>query len=117
MPVINISNGTIEEIVRERENTLVTVTYRGKPGERRREQTVRLVVNMRTIILNAQGMPVKVSALREGMTINASFSSNLTRSIPPQAVAYVIRIVRRPMPDQFTTGRILNIDRRERSES
>ncbi|MEE1087023.1 MAG: hypothetical protein U0L05_07680 [Schaedlerella sp.] len=110
MPVINISNGRIEEIFSEQRNTYVTITYR-RPGSGRREQTVRLVAGPRTVILNEKGMPITASALRVGMMVNASFSSAMTRSIPPQAVAYVIRIVRRPIQEQTTTGRILNIDR------
>ena len=39
----------------------------------------------------------------------------MTRSIPPQANAYVIRIVRRSQADDFTTGRILDINRNGRN--
>lgn len=115
MSVINISNGIIENISSDRGNTLVTVSYMGGPGNRRTEQTVRLVVGPRTIILNTNGTPVPASTLREGMTINASFSSAMTRSIPPQANAYLIRIVGRRMPDNITIGRVLDIDRNNRS--
>lgn len=115
MPVINISNGIIIDISRERGSTLVTVTYSDGPRNRRNEQTVRLVVNSRTIILNANGMPVPAARLSVGMTINATISSAMTRSIPPQATAYFIRIVRRQPQDNITTGRILNINRENRS--
>lgn len=115
MPVIQISNGTIDEISREQGTTFVTVTYMGGPGNRRIEQTVRLVVGPRTVILNTNGMPVPAAALRQGMTIDATFSSAMTRSIPPQAAAYVIRIVGRPQPDSITSGSILDIDRNNRS--
>lgn len=112
---INISNGTIEDIFSERGNTLVTVSYMDGSNNRRTEQTVRLVVGPHTIILNANGVSVPASALRVGMTVNASFSSAMTRSIPPQAVAYRIRIVRRQTPENITIGRILDIDRGNRS--
>lgn len=115
MPAMNISNATIQEISAQRDTTLVTVTYREGPGNRRKEQSVRLVVSSRTIILNQNGIPVPVTALRTGMTINASFSSAMTRSIPPQAAAYIIKIVRREPQDHVTTGRILEIDQRNRS--
>lgn len=115
MPVTNITNGTIENISSERGNTLVLVTYMGGRGNRREEQTVRLVVGPRTIILNTRGEPIPASALRVGTTINASFSSAMTRSIPPQATAYLIRIVGRPMRDDITIGRILDINRNNRS--
>ena len=115
MPAIHISNGMIDEISTERGTTLVTVTYRSGSGNRRNEQTVRLVVGPRTIILNTNEVPVPVTALSTGMTINAVFSSAMTRSIPPQANAYLIEIVRRPVEESTTIGRILEVDRNNRS--
>lgn len=115
MPAINISNAAIKEISSERGTTFVTVTYREGPWNRTNEQTVRLVVSQRTIILNQNGMLVPASALRAGMTINASFSSAMTRSIPPQAAAYIIKITGRQPRENVTTGRILEIDQRNRS--
>ncbi|MBQ8814046.1 MAG: hypothetical protein IJZ85_06110 [Lachnospiraceae bacterium] len=115
MPVINISNGTIREISSDRGTRLVTVTYLDGPRNRRTEQTVRLVVTQRTIILGSNGNPVPPSALRVGMIINATISSAMTRSIPPQSTAYLIRIIRSPQQDVMTTGNILEIDRRNRS--
>ena len=119
MPVNTISNGTIRDISSERNTTLVTVTYAHGLGNRRNEQTIRLVVTPRTAILNTNGVPVPSSFLRVGMTINATFSSAMTRSIPPQATAYVIRIGRNSRPDNrpdiITIGRIVDIARNNRS--
>lgn len=95
MPVTHIFNGTIEEITSERNTTFVTVSYFIWHGNRRRRERIRLVVNARTVILNTNGIPVHASALRRGMIINATVSSAMTRSIPPQATAYLIRILRR----------------------
>lgn len=113
MPV-NINNGTIEEITSERGQTFVTVTYYQNMRGRRNRQMIRLVVNSRTIILNANGRPVPVSVLRRGMRIDAVVSSAMTRSIPPQAVAYLIRIVNAEARENITNGIILDVDRRER---
>ena len=114
MPVINISNGLIEDISSERNNTFVTVSYMTGSG-RRDEQTVRLVVGPRTVILDSDGLVLPASALRRGMRINANISSAMTRSIPPQATAYLIRIVRQLPLDTITEGRILDVDRNSRS--
>ncbi len=111
----NITNGTIEEIFRENYTTFVTVSYWEGQGNRRRKQRIRMLVRPRTVILDSNGRPVPISALRVGMVINATVSSAMTRSIPPQANAYSIRIVRRGMPDNVVTGRILEIDRNNRS--
>ena len=115
MPTINISNATIEDISSERNISYVTVTYMDGRGNRRDVQTVRLVVRPRTVILNANGIPVPVTTLRRGMTINATISSAMTRSIPPQATAYVIKMVRQQPSESITAGRILDVDRNTRS--
>lgn len=134
MPVINISNGTIIEISSDRDNTFVTVTYREGSGSRRNEQTVVLIVSSRTIILNSNGNTVPASALRVGMTINATISSVMTRSNPPQSNAYLIVIMRnaeqpgrpqpprpqpprppQPRPEEVSVGTIVNVDRNNRT--
>ena len=93
MPVIPISNGIIEEISRERGNAFVTVTYSTGIGNQRNEQHIRLVVGPRTLIVNSNGTPVPSSALAVGMRINATVSSAMTRSIPPQATAFQVQVL------------------------
>ncbi len=115
MPALHLSNGRITELTSDRGTTLATVVYMDGPRNRRTEQTVRLAIGPRTIILNTNGVPAPVSALNVGTIINASFSSAMTRSIPPQANAYIITVVRRSRPNDVTTGRILEIDRNNRS--
>ena len=115
MPVISVSDATIVDISSERNTTFVTITYREGMGNRRDEQTVRLVVGPRTVILSNNGIPIPAAMLREGMTINATFSPAMTRSIPPQSTAYIIRVTKRPLQDEITRGTILNINRRNRS--
>ena len=114
-PVINISNGIIDDISTERNTTFVSVTYADRTNIIQPDQTVRLIVNNNTIILNEIGNSVPVSALRTGMTVNATISSAMTRSIPPQATAFLIRIIRRPMRDNITIGRILDVNRQNRN--
>lgn len=115
MPVINITDAIIRDITSERETTYITITYTSRQENQRNEQTLRLVVRPRTIILNANGSPVTANALREGMSINAAVSSDYTRSIPPQTVAYLIRITRRQRPEDITIGNILDVNRNNRS--
>lgn len=112
--IIYISNGLIDNVTTDNRNRLVTVSYSNRPNSNRREQTVRLVVNNRTLIFDEFGNTVPTSELVRGMIINAAFSSAMTRSIPPQANAYMIRIVRRPASDNIVTGRIIDVDRESR---
>lgn len=111
MPAINVKNAAIERISSEPGTTFITITYTDRLSGGRNRQTVTLVANRRTIILNANGSPAPVSALRVGMAVNAAFSSAMTRSIPPQATAYIIQIIRPQRQDIFTTGRILDVSR------
>lgn len=121
--VINISNGVIDDISFASPNTFVTVTYNDNNASdrRRNEQTVRLVVGNNTIILDENGNQIRPRDLTTGMIINAAVSSAMTRSIPPQTSAFMIRIVRRPrpqpkpQPENITVGRIVDIDRRNRN--
>lgn len=115
MPTFSIANGTIQDISFDRDTTFVTVTYMDTRDRRRNEQTLRLVVRPRTVILNPNGIPVPATTLRIGMTINATVSTAMTRSIPPQTNAYVIRIVRRQSMDNIVVGRILDVNRNNRS--
>ncbi len=115
---IEIQRGRIEEITRDNRNTLITVSYYDErernSGRNRMEQQIRLVVNNRTFIFDEFGNTIQPNELQRGMTINAIVSSAMTRSIPPQATAYVIRILRRPVSDNVVTGRIIDIDRNSR---
>lgn len=133
---VEIQRGRIEEITRDNRNTLVTVSYpdgRGRDDGRERDdvrdrdrdrdrnrdrdrmdQRIRLVVSNRTLIFDEFGNTIRPSELQRGMTINAIVSSSMTRSIPPQANAYVIRILRRSVSDNVVTGRIIDIDRNAR---
>ncbi len=112
---MNIRNGVIEDIFRDRENILVTVSYSRCQCNNAAEDMVRLVVGPQTKIFDRNGGEISASELRVGMTINASFSTAMTRSIPPQAVAFVIRIVDTPHQENVVVGLILDVDRRNRS--
>ncbi|GAA6500808.1 hypothetical protein K340107D12_36240 [Blautia parvula] len=78
-------------------------------------QTLRLNIGRNTVILNMFGQRVDACQLRQGMWINAVFSSRMTRSIPPQANAFLLLVRRNPRPQTNTTdGRIASIDLRNR---
>lgn len=113
--IINISDALIENISFDNNTAFVTVSYRDCANCRIPNQTVRLVVGNNTLIFDERGNTIPVRSLRTGMLVNAAFSSAMTRGIPPQSSAFMIRIVRRPIPDNVTVGRIIDIDRQNRS--
>ncbi len=112
MPIISVTDAIITEVAQENGMPLITITY---TDTEQTEQTVRLTVNERTILLGTNGIPVSDAILTEGMTVSATFSRAMTRSIPPQATAYIIVITAWPLPEDITQGTILNTDRRGRS--
>lgn len=110
--VIRVFAARIEEISRDRNATLVTISYHDCQDCVRPEDLVRLVVNRDTVIHDERGRNIPVSELEQGMFVDASFSSAMTRSIPPQAQAFVIRVIRRLNRNATTTGRITEVNNR-----
>lgn len=113
--IMNVANAIIDDIRSDNRSTFVTISYTDWANGRRIQQTVQLVVGRNTTILDESGNIVPVSELTPGMIVNASFSASMTRSIPPQANAFLIRIVRSATSENIITGRIVNVDRENRS--
>lgn len=114
-PVINISKGIIEEISTDNSNFLITISYPDCVNCRPTNQTVRLLADNETVLMNERGGGIPANELRSGMTVNASFASAMTKSIPPMSRAFMIQIIKRPLPSNITIGRIMDIDRANRS--
>lgn len=110
--VIRVFSALIEDIARDRGAVFVTISYTNCAGCSTPSDTVRLVVNQSTDIYDEQGRNIRPNELERGMTIDASFSSAMTRSIPPQAQAFFIRITERPVQSVTTTGRIAEVNSR-----
>lgn len=110
--VINAENAIIEEISADiRTGTgFVTISY-GVMGEycMMHMELVTLIVSSDTIIRDQFGQNMTVKDLREGMRVDAEFSANMTRSIPPQARAFRITVINQINTD-ITEGRVLDVD-------
>ena len=115
MAVNRISNATIEEISKDRNNTLVTAVYRDRRNNKGEEQRIRMVVGPGTVVVNMEGNRANEADLSVGMVVNAILSNAMTRSIPPQAEAFFVEIVRGGMENSTTVGRIVDIDRMGRN--
>lgn len=93
--VITVNNARVIDVDVTPQFSTVTIAYQVLDVFQRLEtQTVRLVITNETTILNQFGQNIGVWGIRSGMIVNARFSSKFTRSLPPQAVAFLIRIVR-----------------------
>ncbi len=115
MAVNRISNATIEEISQDRNNMLVTVVYRDRRNNRGEEQRIQMVVSPATVVVNMNGTRANEADLKVGMVVNAILSNSMTRSIPPQAEAFFVEIVRGEMESNTTIGRIVDVDRMGRN--
>jgi hypothetical protein len=110
---IRTRNSIIEEIRIDRNTGFVTISY-GVMGDFNiiHMELVTLIVSNDTIIRDSSGRNLRLTDSREGMVVDAEFSSAMTFSIPPQATAYRIIVVNRNSGSNITVGRVLSIDNR-----
>lgn len=109
---IRVFSAVIQEVSRDRNTTLVTISYNDCIGCAGFTGPVRLVVNQDTTIRDERGRNIRAGELARGMIVDANFSSAMTRSIPPQAQAFFIQVVRRVNRTETTTGRIIEVNTR-----
>lgn len=109
--VISVQDAIIEEVVIDNRTGFVTISY-GVMGERCMVhiELVTLIVGQDTVIRNQFGQNMSLRDLREGMVIDAEFSSAMTRSIPPQSRAYRITVINQKNSTSITEDRVLSVD-------
>lgn len=112
--VMRIENALVEEVFCFDDSSgYIVVSYTEPGGGRNRfSQNLRLNINRNTVILNSFGGRMCPCCIRQGMRIDAAFSARTTRSIPPQASAFLIIVQRRPQenPSVVSDGRIAFVD-------
>ena len=109
---IRVFSAVIDRINRDRNTTFVTISYNDCIGCNGIRGPVQLVVNQDTTIRDERGRNIRAGELERGMIVDATFSSAMTRSIPPQSQAFSIRITRRADRTQTTTGRMIEVNTR-----
>ncbi|MBD5097269.1 MAG: hypothetical protein HDT40_09825 [Lachnospiraceae bacterium] len=112
--VINVFNASIDDIFSDQWNRFVTISYNECVRCVNNVNRVTLIVDNNTLIIDQWGNTVTANRLRRGMTINASFSAAMTRSIPPQALAYTIQLLNSTPSYNTTEGRIINVNHANR---
>lgn len=116
--IVRANNAIVEEAVCFSNATgYLVISYRAPgAGQNASLTRVRLNVDRNTILLGAMDRGISLCSIRTGMRVNAVFSSRMTRSIPPQANAFLITLRR---PDRQETnvmaGRIVSVDSRNRT--
>lgn len=97
--VMQVSNAFVEEVSLRNNTTgfiLISYAERSLAGVTFINE-LRLNVTRTTAIFDMSGRTVCLCDIRRGMWLDAVFSSAMTRSIPPQANAFLI-LVRRSVP-------------------
>ena len=105
-----LQNGIIQRLNRDGRNGFVTVMMnlenRFGPNQ---IQAITLVVTPETVLRDQNFRTIRFGDLRVGMTVFAAYSARMTRSIPPQSVAFsIIAIVEEPFI--VSTGRVAFVD-------
>jgi hypothetical protein len=108
---IQVQGAIIEDIFINNRTGNVTISY-GVMGNFNmiHKELVVLIVNQDTNIRSRNGQSMTIRDLRIGMIIDATFSSAMTRSMPPQAVAYQIIVVGAIREFETKIGRVMSID-------
>ena len=110
--IIHVENAVIEEVATDTGRTGYVLISFEVSGENNMiyTQEVRLNVGNNTIVIDEDGRPLNLYDLREGMRIDADFSSAMTRSIPPQSNAYRIVVLQEEVSVIITTDRVVGVD-------
>lgn len=108
---IRVQDAFIEEIFTANRTCYVTISY-GVMGDFSmiHMELVTLIVSQDTIIRDQFGQNLPMRSLREGMVIDAEFSSAMTMSIPPQARAFIIIVKNNTGSSIIRVDRVLDVD-------
>lgn len=109
---IHVTDAMIQSVTTDRGTVFVTIEYNDCAACQKQTQAT-LVVTQSTRILDERGRSIRSRDLEPGMIIDAVFSQNMTRSLPPQAQAFQIRVKSRQPVFATTIGRILEVNTRE----
>lgn len=110
---IRVQNALIEEVFNADRTCYVTISYGVEADfSMIHMEVVTLIVSHDTIIRDRFGQNLLMRSLREGMIIDAEFSSAMTRSIPPQARAFRIIVKSNAGASVTRVDRVLEVDNR-----
>lgn len=109
--VITAENALIEEISSDGGTGFVTISYGVMDDNCMvHVNVVRLVVNRNTVIRDRFGQPLNFRDLREGMIVDAEFSTAMTRSVPPQSNAFRITVIKNNDNANMRVDSVIGVD-------
>lgn len=113
--MMRIDNAIVEDVVcYDNSNGYILISNTESNTGNRFDRQIRLNISPNTRVFNSFGQNTCACCIQRGTWISAIFSAAMTRSIPPQANAFVI-ITQGRRPQQMsavTIDRIASVDRR-----
>lgn len=97
--VMRINNAFVEDVScfnNSNGNILISYSVRER-NNINTIQTIQLNLNRGTTVLNSFGQRMCICCIEPGMWVNVVFSARMTRSIPPQANAFLVAVQRNPV--------------------
>lgn len=107
---ITAEDALIEDTFTSNRTGFVTISYGVMERNRLQMRVVTLIIGNDTRIRDQFGNRIGFRDLRTGMVVNARFSSDMTRSNPPQARAFSIEIVKESMQSLIEQGMVIRVD-------
>lgn len=114
--VMRVDNALVEDVfVPDRTGGFILISYSVSGSNQMTFiENLRLNIGRNTVVLNATGIPMCFCDIRKGMWVDAVFSSAMTRSIPPQSNAFLIRVRQEIRPSMnVATGRVAFVNVRQ----
>ena len=110
--IMEVQNALVEEMYTSNSRTGYLLISYADPGENDmiNIELLQLNIGWETILINQFGDNISLCSITKGSYVNATFSTMMTRSIPPQSNAYRVIAMVDALSYSITTDRILLVD-------
>nr|WP_314464120.1 hypothetical protein [uncultured Clostridium sp.] len=110
--IMEIQNALVEDMYTSNSRTGYLIISYADPGENDmlNIELIQLNIGWETLLIDQFGETISLCSITKGTYVNATFSSIMTRSIPPQSNAYRIIAMSAASSYRITTDRILWVD-------
>lgn len=110
--IIEVKNALVEEMFTSNSRTGYLIISYAVAGENDmvNMELVQLNIGWNTILIDQYGETISLCSIVKGTYVNATFSTVMTRSIPPQSNAYRVIAMLEVTSYVVTTDRIVRID-------
>ena len=110
--IMEVQNALVEEMYTSNSRTGYLLISYADPGENDmiNIELLQLNIGWETILINQFGDNISLCSITKGSYVNATFSTMMTRSIPPQSNAYRVIAMVNALSYSITTDRILLVD-------